>query len=280
VVPESAKESVSLDPLDGDPRQDRMRLQGALRAFFTEIVTARKVAILVDDVQHADEGSAAVLAQLAHAARERSLLLALTLGSDEPIHAQAAVTSIQEIADRVRLGPLAIADVVELAGALFGDTPHTRLARWMHEASGGSPLRVLDLARHLVDRRIIRYAFGLWTIPDDLDRHELPAGLSAAMDRKILGLGPPARALAEALAVHGGELPLGVCVALADEKSEKVTFGALDEMVFVEVLIGSGDRSRSATPSRRSRPRSRCTRPRARRPTSASICAACSSSQA
>lgn len=244
VVPENARAALSLDPLDGDPRQDRMRLQAALTAFFLDLAAARPVALLVDDVQHADEGSAAVLAQLAHAAAGRPLLLALTLGSDEPVHAQAAVASVREVAARVRLRGLATADVEQLVAALFGDAPHARLARWMHEMTGGSPLRVLELARHLVDRGVVRYEFGLWTMPEDLDHKALPPGLPQAMDRKLAKLRPPARALAEALAVHGGDMPLAVCVALDESHSERAAFAALDELVFEEVLIGAGDRFR------------------------------------
>lgn len=244
VVPESARGKISFEPAGGDARQDRMRLQAALAAFLVDVCKKRKIALLVDDVQHADEGSAAVLAQLAHAAPGCSLLLAVTLGSDEPIHALAAVMSIQEVARRLRLRPLAIVEVEQLASALFGDAPHARLARWMHEATGGSPMRVLDLARHLVEQKIVRYEFGLWTIPDDLDKHGLPPGLPQAMDRKIARLHAPTRALAEVLAVHGGDMPLDVCVALDESHTERITFGALDELLFEEVLIGSGDRLR------------------------------------
>ena len=107
------------------------------------------LAILVDDVQRADEGSAAVLASLAHTAKDHRLLLALTLAVDEPIHAPAAVGSIQDVAQRRRLRGLASEDVRELAGALFGDVPHARLVRWLHEVAGGNPMRVLDLAKPL-----------------------------------------------------------------------------------------------------------------------------------
>jgi tetratricopeptide (TPR) repeat protein len=244
VVPEEVRGKITFAPLDGDPRQDRMRLQAALAAFLVDVCKRRRIAVLVDDVQHADEGSAAVLAQLAHAARGCGTLLAVTLGSDEAVHAQAAVASIQEVAERMRLRPLTIAEVEQLASALFGDAPHARLARWMHGVTGGSPLRVLDLTRHLVDRKIVRYEFGLWTIPDDLEEHALPPGLPQVMDRKIGGLRATTRALAEVLAVHGGELPLEVCVALDESHSERGTFGALDELLFEEVLIGSGERVR------------------------------------
>lgn len=241
VVPEHARATMSFELPAGDPRQDRMRLQAALTAFFLELATVRRIAVLVDDIQHADEGSAAVIAQLAHGAATRPLLVAVTLGTGEPIHAQAAVASIQETADRVRLRGLAISDVEQLVSALFGDAPHALLVRWMHEATLGSPLRVLDLARHLVDRGVVRYEHGLWTIPNDLDLKAIPPALSDAMDRKIQGLRPLTRALAEVLAVHGGAMPLAVCVALDESHSERTTFAALDELVFEEVLIGTGD---------------------------------------
>jgi tetratricopeptide (TPR) repeat protein len=244
VVPESARATVSFDPSGGDPRQDRMRLQAALTSFFLDLTAVRRVALLVDDVQHADEGSAAVLAQIAHGAGTRPLLVALTLGTGEPIHAQAAVASIREIAARLRLRGLAMSDVEQLVSALFGDAPHARLVKWMHETTLGSPLRVLDLARHLVDRGVVRYEHGLWTLPDDLGHDALPPGLADVMDRKIGGLRPLTRALAEVLAVHGGEMPLAVCVALDESHSERTTFAALDELVYEEVLIGSGDRFR------------------------------------
>lgn len=245
VLPEllvsKGSEAVELAPLEGDPRQDRMRLQSELVGLFRDVAARRPLAILVDDVQRADEGSAAVLASLAHEARGRSLLVVTTFDADEPVHAPAAVGSIQDVATRLRLRGLASDDVHDLASALFGDVPHARLVRWLHELSGGSPLRVLELARHLIDRKTLRFVGGLWVIPDDLDALELPPGLAAAMDRKVDRLTPEARALAEALSVYGGEAPLALCVALADREDEAAVFEAIDELVFEEVLLGAGD---------------------------------------
>jgi len=241
VLAADGAEAVELAPLEGDPRQDRMRLQAALVGLFRDVAARRPLAILVDDVQRADEGSAAVLASLAHAARSQALLLVTTLDGDEAVHAPAAVGSIQDVSRRLRLRGLASEDVRDLAGALFGDVPHARLVRWLHELSGGNPLRVLDLARHLIDRKTLRFVGGLWVIPDELDSRELPPGLAEAMDRKVARLSPSARALAEALSVHGGDVPLGMCVALAESDDERVVFAAIDELVFEEVLLGSGD---------------------------------------
>ncbi len=244
VLAANAAEAVPLAPLEGDPRQDRLQLQAALVGLFHDVAARHPLAILVDDVQRADEGSAAVLASLAHSAKDHRLLLALTLAVDEPIHAPAAVGSIQDVAQRRRLRGLASEDVRELAGALFGDVPHARLVRWLHEVAGGNPMRVLDLARHLIDRKTLRFVGGLWVIPDELDLRELPPGLAEAMDRKVLRLTPAGRALAEALSVLGGEAPLSLCVALAEGTDERGVFGAIDELVFEEVLLGSGDRFR------------------------------------
>ncbi|MBK8257229.1 MAG: protein kinase [Polyangiaceae bacterium] len=256
VVPEEARSTLVPAPLDGDPRQDRMRLQSALTSFLTNLTSAhsvassngqierRGIAILVDDLHLADEGSAAVLAQLVHAAPERALLTVFTVGTDEPIHAQAAVASIGQAAERIRLRGLAAVDVEQLVAALFGDALHARVSSWIHEATLGSPMRVLELARSLVDRGIVKYEHGLWTIPEVLDKTALPPGLSDAMDRKVAGLHAATRALSEVLAVHGGDIPLSVCVALDESGNERATFAALDELASAEVLIGAEDRFR------------------------------------
>ena len=58
---------------------------------------------------------------------------------------------------------------------LFGDVPNTaRLAEWLSSLSGGNPQACMELVHHLVERRVIRYAQGAWTLPQELLPHELP----------------------------------------------------------------------------------------------------------
>ncbi len=224
-----------------DPAEERLRVQAELTGWFLDVSERRTLAILVDDLQRCDEASAAVLATLAHEAANHRLLLAATIRSDESALAVAAVANLREASATIRLRGLGPADLEALVVSLFGEVPQVkRLAQWAHAAAGGSPLHTIELLRQLVDRGTIRYADGLWVIPDELAAHGVAGGLAEAMRARIAGLGPEARSLAEALSVHGGELSLELCVLLAEEKREEQVFASLDELQAHEVLIGSG----------------------------------------
>ena len=226
----------------GDPAEDRARLQHELAGWFLAVAEQRPIALVVDDIQRCDEASAAVLATLAHQARARALIVAVALRTDEPVRAPAALAALVDASERIRLGGLSEPDLVELCRSLFGDVPHLpRLAQWMHKVAGGSPLYTTELARHLVDRGVIHYDHGLWTIPKEPDREDLPKGLVEAMDARVRALPPRARSLGEALSVHGGELSLELIVALADTRDEEQVFDALAQLAFEEVLVqGAG----------------------------------------
>jgi tetratricopeptide (TPR) repeat protein len=246
-VPELHKrvDFIALAPITGGPEEERMRVQAELSAWFLDVSTETPLVFLVDDIQRADEASCAVLATLAHEAVGRRMLLVVALRTDEAIHASAAVTTLREAAHRTRVRALEAADVEELVHGMFGDVPRlARLATWMQSVAGGSPLHCMELARHLVEQKIIRYEGGLWSVPDELKLEGMPKRLADAMEARIQALGPSARALAEALSVHGGELPLSICVAIADLEDERQVFHALDELVYEEILVGANDRYR------------------------------------
>ena len=94
----------------------------------------------------------------------------------------------------------------ELVRGMFGDVPRlARLATWMQSVAGGSPLHCMELARHLVERKVIRYEGGLWSVPDDLKLEGMPKRLAEAMEKgaRELGLGTE----------HEGILPLHTAAA-------------------------------------------------------------------
>jgi tetratricopeptide (TPR) repeat protein len=236
---------IPLAPITGGPEEERMRVQAELSAWFLDVCAERTLVFLVDDLQRADEASCAVLATLTHEAIKRRLLLVVALRTDEAIHASAAVTTIREASHRMRVRALEAADVEELVQGMFGEVPRiARLATWMQQVAGGSPLHCMELARHLVEQKVIRYEGSLWSVPDELKLEGMPKRLADAMEARIRTLGPSARALSEALSVHGGELPLAVCVAIADLPDERQVFHALDELVYEEVLVGANERYR------------------------------------
>jgi tetratricopeptide (TPR) repeat protein len=240
------------------PEEERMRAQSELSEWLLDVAALRTLVLLVDDVQRSDEASAAVLASLAHAAAGRHLLVVVALRTDESIRAPPAVTALREVGHRVRVRGLEAKDVEALVRGMFGDVPHLqRLATWMQKAAGGSPLHAIELARHLVDRGIIRYEAGIWIVPEEPRLEGMPKRLDEAMDARVASLSSAARSLGEVLSVHGGELPLSLCIQLAAKTSEPLqggearslpaspkedeVFAALDELAYEEILVGAGD---------------------------------------
>lgn len=225
-----------------DPAQERVEQQRHLLAWLTDLSKRRPLVLLVDDVQRSDESSAAVLAALAHASTQMRLALVAGLRTDEPIRAPGALAALRDAARRQRIRGLSQDEVEDLVRALFGDVPHADvLARTMHRVGGGGPLHCTELARHFVDRGVLRYDGGTWHLPPRIDATDVPRGLREAMDARIDALSPEGRRLGEALAVQGGDMPLELCVQLADAEDEDAVFGALDGLVVEEVLLGSGD---------------------------------------
>ncbi len=241
-------------PESGEPAEDRMRLHAAVNRFVTDLAARRPIALFVDDVQRCDEASAAALASLARA-RPHGLLLGFTRRLGEPVRAPMAIGALGDLSPKLRLAGLSTQGVEALLRSVFGDVAHLgRLARWMSERTGGSPLFCTELAKSLIDEEVIRYADGAWIVPDDVGLRELPDGLAAAMRRRVAGLGDAARALGERLAVHGGELSLDRVLALAEADREgdggpgaagpEAVFAALGELSREGIFLDHGDRLR------------------------------------
>jgi tRNA A-37 threonylcarbamoyl transferase component Bud32/tetratricopeptide (TPR) repeat protein len=228
-----------------DHREERLALQAGLSDFISTFATHRPLVVLVDNLQRADEGSTAVLAALAHLAHERMLLLVGAVNPTEDERTDGALGNLRERALVLRTRGLDETGVRRLVRAMFGEAPGlATLAQWMHRIGGGSPLLCTELARHLVDRGVIRFLDGMWVIPDQMPAEGLPLELEQAMDARVEGLSVRARALAQAIAVLGREAGLARCVELLPGVDELEVFAAIDELVREEIVIGSEERYR------------------------------------
>jgi tetratricopeptide (TPR) repeat protein len=235
----------------GEPAEDRMRLQAAVVRAMRRLAEHRPVVLLVDDVQRCDEASAAAFAGLARADVPR-LLLGFARRLNEPIRAPAAVESLSSIEPQLQLRGLEPAGVKALLRSVFGDVPHlSRLSRWMHEATGGSPLFCAAMTRHLVEAEVVRHDGSSWVLPEEVTRTGLPDGLAAAMQQRVAALPDGARAVAELLAVHGVEARVERAVALIDTpdltlpgRGAPALFDAVQQLVQQGVLSDDGEKLR------------------------------------
>lgn len=227
----------------GDLREERLALQSALAQRVMRLAEKAPLVVIIDDLQRADEGSAATLASLAFGARDQRVLLVCALRTDEALGARRAVAKIREHAIVLHPGGLGTADVEQMLRTMFGDTPDLpRFARWLRRQAGGSPLHCNEILRHMVEHKAIRDHDGVWSFPDGQGDEGLPRGLAESLDARVRALDPHARALGRSLAVHGGRVSLRMCVALARELSEDDVFAALAQLEHEDVVVGNGER--------------------------------------
>lgn len=228
-----------------DPREERAEVQAAFSDWLVAFATHRPLVLVLDELQRADEASAAVLAGLAHIAPNRSLLLVAAMRSDERSRADGALNNLRERAVVLHPRSLRLPEVQQLVRNTFGEADnHASFAAWLHRAARGSPLHCTELIRGLVDRDELRYVQGLWVIPPFIDMEGPPHELEQTLDERVARLEDAALQLGQALAVHNEPTELPLCIALVPDCSEAQVFAAVDTLVREEVIIGADERYR------------------------------------
>lgn len=184
------------------PTVGRVALQAALGAWFRRVSKERPLAIAVDDVHRIDEASAALLAALASQADRERLLVAATAESGiEPVD-RLAFDVLTKNSTRLSLGPLGREETERLLTSVFGDVPNVRiLSDGIFKVAAGNPRATMDVAQHLVDKGVVRYEDGAWTLPPRLEAADLPASAEEAIRARLAALSPLARFFVEAQSV-------------------------------------------------------------------------------
>jgi tetratricopeptide (TPR) repeat protein len=217
----------------------RVRVQAALKAWFLDFAAQRSLVVLIDNLEQLDDDSLAFVSTLAHAARERKLLIVSTLLEQREEAPKLALEALRQTSNMLTLAPLRRTDTEKVLRSVFGAAPHlSRLADLLHERSQGRPAKVMELAEHLVRERVITHADGEWLLPQSLDALSLPESEEAAEVMRLDRLPSEARELARRLSVHEGQLPVELCAALSEKPGEQL-FASLSALTATEVLLGS-----------------------------------------
>ena len=213
---------------DVESPQDRFRAVDAVAGAVLTEVARRPLVVVLDDVHWADEPSLLVLRHLAGRAPDAPLLLIAALREPEPGAAAARALAGLERAPACEglqlrgLGPADVGRQLDALGATGAGVAE------VHDATGGNPFFVREVARAVVD--------GTWQ-PGWASRSVRDAG-AARVER----LGPDARRLVEAGAVVGRRFPLAVAAGMVGADVQDC-LAAADEAVASGLLvqIGAGE---------------------------------------
>jgi hypothetical protein len=197
-----------------DAGERRARIQSALVSCLRDIARQAPLLLLVDDLHLVDAESGFAFAALAHAVGDAPLMLVATAVS--AADRAAPLAAFGQRARLVGLDAFADEELVALVSSLFGEAMHAgRLARWLHDTTGGNPWGCMVLLEQLVRDGRIRRTGGAWLLPELYDDQNLPRGLEAAVAARIENLPPDSRELARALSVCRGSIGLALIMKLA-----------------------------------------------------------------
>ncbi|HKP64830.1 MAG TPA: serine/threonine-protein kinase [Polyangiales bacterium] len=175
------------------------RVQQALVRFVLTVSRTQPLMVAVDDVQRSDPASAAILAALIDKLKRGNVAVVMTAESGAE---DLAVDVLARRCAVLDLPPLTREQTQMLLSSVFGDVTNLEmLTGEIHDVALGNPRQCLDMAQHLVDRQVIRYAAGTWTLPEQLSADDLPRSGADALRSKLSRLSAAARFLAGAHAL-------------------------------------------------------------------------------
>lgn len=245
-IPELSVLQPARVPLPAAPNQSESEreaaLQRALRGWLLAFCQLRPLLLVVDDLQCVDEASVALIALLAKECRQHRLLVATSMPSGS--HASSISRRVlAEASRKIELSALRLQETEQLLRSVFGDVPNMQLlTAKLHAVCEGKPRDLMQLAQHLVDKGVVRYNDGTWSLPATIDTASLPTSLAHALSERVMALEPEARQLAQAIALSNGQhLTLQECGLLADQSDLLQVRRLLDELRLASVVTGAGD---------------------------------------
>jgi tetratricopeptide (TPR) repeat protein len=213
-------------------------LPEAIERGIREVARKHALVIVVDDVDHADPESAALLLMLSRMARNESLFVITTALIRTRNDYSPAVRALREGGTAIRLRELSEPGVAELVRTAFGDVPHVlRTASRLYGATNGNPAHCMQLFELWVATGVVRYAAGSWTLPLQIPSSALPP-VALVMEDRLLHCSENAHRVAATLSVLDRSAPLDTCVALeAPYLSSRDVIAALEELARADVLL-------------------------------------------
>ena len=274
LLPELHRLFPNLDaPLELPPQLRQRFLFTNIREFLTRSALFAPLLIVIDDLQWSDESTLQLTQNLAHAVAALPIVI-VALCRDVDTTAPASRPTLQNLFDRVRgqkratlpfeAIKSALTDLIRqsraheialrsfdeagvrgmLAALGRGDPPMPLVRRFM-EQTGGNPLFVAELFRHLKEEGRLFDARSRWKRDVELSTGDVPESLRLLLERRLQRISHETRELLKAAATIGRQFELDLLEAVADVDDDALT-AALDEAEQSRLLSGPSGRQQVA----------------------------------
>lgn len=234
VVGELARLLPELEPdaaaPEGEPQDARHRLFEAVAATIAHAARQAPVLLIMEDLHWGDRATLGMLAHVIRTVTSAPLLVAGSLcdegGADPALRALLGDLRRERRLERVVLAGLSAEETGALAGAWLGAPAPPALAAAVRRRTGGNPLFIEELVRHLVESDPDRPADAIAGAAGI----DVPEGVRSLIDRRLALLPEPAAHAVRLAAVSAEDFSLAD-VAATCETSEDALADALEAAV-------------------------------------------------
>jgi len=206
----SGHDDPSLSSLPPDRRLLRTYDLGAVA--FRALATERPLAVLIDDLQWADDDSLRLIRYVIRSAATCPILLMFTIRPEELALVTEAVNLIADmermgVLRRLRLNRLSQAETTALLSQVLGGPVDAGGAAVMHAQAEGVPFVVEEMARAYRDGGMIREIDGTWRLARNAERL-VPSAVRTLISRRAAHLPDATTALLADAAILGRHFSL------------------------------------------------------------------------
>lgn len=249
----------TLQPEDAGAAAREMTEAVALGEWLAALGSSTPTVVFLDDIQFAGEATLGALRILARSLAELNILLILGLRRQADVRDGSQLHEIRARlaprTTRIEVGPLSEEAVLSLVEELFHHAvPRLRLARVLHERTGGIPGNIGEVLRLAARKGMTRPArapsrgLELLVRPDELPR---PASLRVAVGERLAALCPRARIWLERAAAAGSRIDPTLVEEAWPRASPADLDAALTELTREGWIVAVGPRYRFAHPIER-----------------------------
>jgi hypothetical protein len=231
----SGRDDPTLESLS--PDQKLLRVFDLAAVAIRSLATARPLAVLIDDLQWADEDSVRMLRYVVRTDADLPVFLGLATRRDELAVVNEAVTLIADMermgmVRRLKLERFTQLETTEFVQQVLGGKVNLSSAATMHAQAEGVAFIVEELARSYREMGMIQEVDGAWTLARNAERL-LPSAVRTLIQRRAARLPDETKQdLADAAI-------LGRSFSLKDLHSIKLRLGADEETCSPTVLAES-----------------------------------------
>lgn len=218
----------------------QQRLFRAIAHFLDAIAGIRPVAILLDDLQWADESSLKLLQYLSRVTRASRVFLLGTyrdvdIDRRDPLERVLRVLQREGLLSEIILQRLSEGGTAELAATILGEGDEVHdFAAALHERTDGNPFFIQEVVRALIERGDLFLTDGMWMSRSQTEI-EVPRSIRSAIGERLARLREPTQEVLAEACVLGQTFAADDLCALQTHSALQVDV-ALDEAVSAHLV--------------------------------------------